>query len=146
MQVVCVHCGQAVEEPSIEITIKLRGLTYTTHIRGATCLECRKSKVDPNEHLAYKVSIAMRLVRRGRLSGREHAFCRNAIQMNQADYSRALSISEQCLVSLEASGATVARPVYEAMAKHVRHRFGSMSFVPRFALDEEPGPSKFMDG
>jgi hypothetical protein len=146
MRIVCAHCGKKIGQPSIEITVKLRGLTYTTNVLGQTCLDCRKTKVDPSEHLAYKVSIAMRLVQRGRLAGREHAFCRRAIQVSLTEHAKYLGVSEECLDSLESSGSTVAHPVYEAMAKRVRHRFSTLAFVPRFPLDEEPRSSKFMDG
>lgn len=131
----CTFCGTNDIAQDIEVTVRMRGLTYSTYVQGRFCGTCVGRKIDPNEFAAYTVGIAKRLVDTGPMTGRGLAFCRKAIRLTPEDLAKRLNISAECLLALEDSGIPVPREIYIKVRRNVRDVFDMMAFTPRIDLD-----------
>lgn len=137
MRKVCARCGARDAQEKIEVSVKIRGLTYSTSVPATMCETCLVVKADPNELTAFRVGIAMRAVRHGRLTGRGLAFCRRAAQISPDGLAKRLNISAACLLGLEEKGFSVPAEIHGYVARRVRRVFKALKFVPRIALEEE---------
>lgn len=137
MPQVCPSCKNAFVRTPVEVTVRVRRLTYTAFIQGRTCQRCRETRIDPSELAAFKVGMAMRAVDRGRLTGRTFSYCRKALRLSATEVARSLNISVECLLALEDVSIPVPAIMHQKMADRVSQVFKALTFTPRFALDEE---------
>ncbi|MBI5654948.1 hypothetical protein HZC53_04850 [Candidatus Uhrbacteria bacterium] len=137
MPQVCPSCKNPFVRTAVEVTVKVRRLTYSAFVQGRTCQRCRETRIDPNELTAFKVGMAMRAVDRGRLTGRTFSYCRKALHLSAAEVARSFNISVECLLALEDTGIPVPIAMHRHMAERISQAFKALTFTPRFALDEE---------
>ncbi len=131
----CTFCGTNDIAQDIEVTVRLHGLTYSTYVQGKSCGKCIGSKIDPNEHAAYMVGIAKRLVDGRPMTGRGLAYCRKAIRLSAEELAKQLNISAECLLSLEDSWIPVPREIHTKVRRNVGSVFKGLAFTPRIDLD-----------
>jgi len=138
----CMNCGSKINNESIEVTVKIRGLVYQTYISGRTCRTCRETKVDPNALTVFKIGMAMKAVESGRLTGRRFAYCRKALRLGAEELAKCHNLSVECLLSLEDTDTPVPDTLAQHMRRCVRRYFTALAFVPRIPLDESRPPPR----